>query len=69
MHDKYQAWKNKSNNASAASANNDSGQSGKQNNRISKDEFGQEISGISKKAEASEFDSNEGVATVSEYLD
>ena len=60
MQDKYQSWKQKLGNISGDSSNN--------RNRISKDENGRDISGISKRAEPSEFDSNDDVATVSEYI-
>ena len=78
LHDKYQSWKNKlsgnkfdANKLSGSFAGpfgNVSRESSGIQNRISKDEFGQEISGISKKVEKSEFDSNEDAATLSEYI-
>ena len=72
--DRYMSWKDKRNVSNGSLTDrykNDksSGKAGAYMNRISKDDNGNEISGISKKADASsEFDSNEDVATVSDYI-
>ena len=67
--DKYQGWRQKINNSKSSLSNGNNGSRYSQSaNRISKDEYGQEISGISKRAEPSEFDSKEDIGTVSDYI-